>query len=374
MSYKRLGDYIQVVVENKNSDLEFTNLLGINITNNFMPSVANRNGLDLSKYKIVRKKQFATNIMHVGRDERLPVALYHDNEPAIVSPAYKVFEVIDEKELLPEYLMIEFQRPEFHRLAWYYCDSSVRGGLDWDRFCEIQLPIPDDIEEQRKYVNIYKGLLRNQHCYAKSLNDLQLICDTYIENLIKKEKPKRLGAYIEASGLRNKKGDIQLFQGINNKKEFITPKQIGANIYAAKIVKKGQFGYNKATTRNGEKLSIAYRTGADCAVSSAYQVFEIHDKEKLLPEYLLMYFKRKEFDRYAIFKSEGSAHEFFDYDKMCDLRLPIPDIKIQEAIVTIYHTLETRKRLNEELKGKIKPLCPILMRGVVENSLKPQAV
>lgn len=374
MSYKRLGDYIQVVVENKNSDLEFTNLLGINITNNFMPSVANRNGLDLSKYKIVRKRQFATNIMHVGRDERLPVALYDDDEPSIVSPAYKVFEVIDEKELLPEYLMIEFQRPEFHRLAGYYCDSSVRGGLDWDRLCDIQLPIPDDIEEQHKYVDIYKGLLKNQHCYAKSLDDLQLICDTYIENLIKTEELKRLGDYIEPSDLRNKKGEIKLFQGINNKKEFITPKQIGANIYSAKIVKKGQFGYNKATTRNGDKLSIAYRTGEDCAVSSAYQVFEIHKKEKLLPEYLLMYFKRKEFDRYAIFKSEGSAHEFFDYDKMCDIKLPIPGIKIQEAIITIYHTLETRKRLNEDLKAKIKPLCPVLMSGVVENSLKPQAI
>ena len=97
MSYKRLGDYIRLVEDNKNSELESTNLLGINISNNFMPSVANRNGLDLSKYKLVRKRQFATNIMHVGRDERLPVALYDDETPAIVSPAYKVFEVIDEK-------------------------------------------------------------------------------------------------------------------------------------------------------------------------------------------------------------------------------------------------------------------------------------
>ena len=220
MSYERLGDYIRVVDGNKNSDLEFLNLLGINITNNFMPSVANRNGLDLSKYKIVRKKQFATNIMHVGRDKRLPVALYDENEPAIVSPAYKVFEVIDEKKLLPEYLMIEFQRPEFHRLAWYYCDSSVRGGLDWDRFCDILLPVPDDIEEQRKYVNIYNGLLKNQNCYAKSFDDLQLICDTYIENLIKTEAPKLLGKYIERLEERNDDDSITHLIGISERKEF----------------------------------------------------------------------------------------------------------------------------------------------------------
>src|SRR5690606_29361948 len=174
MSYKRLGDYIQKV-NNRNKDLEVTNLLGVNIFKNFMPSVANQSGLDLSKYKIISKGQFATNLMHVNRDEVLPVALYTYDEPALVSPAYKTFEVIDENELLPEYLMIEFQRPEFDRKAWTYCDSSVRGGLDWDRLCEIEIPLPH-IDEQRKYVNLYKGLLNNQKTYENSLDDLQLIC------------------------------------------------------------------------------------------------------------------------------------------------------------------------------------------------------
>ena len=376
MSYKRLGDYIQVVDENKNSDLEFTNLLGINITNNFMPSVANRNGLDLSKYKIVRKRQFATNIMHVGRDERLPVALYDDDEPSIVSPAYKVFEVIDEKELLPEYLMIEFQRSEFHRLAGYYCDSSVRGGLDWDRLCDIQLPIPDDIEEQRKYVNIYNGLLKNQLCYAKSLYDLQLICDTYIENLIKTEEPKTLGDYIEQSDERNSELTIDNLLGISVNKIFIPTRsdKESLNLSGYKIVRERQFGYVSVTSRNGEKISIALLEGEPGLVSSTYSVFEVIDKSELLPEFLYMFFQRAEFDRYARFNSWGSARETFDWEDMCNVKIPIPDIKVQEAIVTIHHTLETRKRLNEDLKAKIKPLCPVLMRGAEENSLKPEIV
>ena len=112
MSYKRLGDYIQLV-DKRNKDLAVTNLLGINIFKNYMPSVANQTGLDLSKYKVVSKGQFATNLMHVNRDEVLPVALYTDEKPALISPAYKMFEVIDETELLPEFLMMEFQRPEF---------------------------------------------------------------------------------------------------------------------------------------------------------------------------------------------------------------------------------------------------------------------
>ena len=376
MTYKRLGDYIQVVDGNKNSDLEFSNLLGINISNNFMPSVANRNGLDLSKYKIVRKRQFATNIMHVGRDERLPVALYDENEPSIVSPAYKVFEVIDEKKILPEYLMIEFQRSEFHRLAWYYCDSSVRGGLEWDRFCDILLPVPDDIEEQRKYVNIYNSLLKNQRCYAKSLDDLQLICDTYIENLIKTEEPKLLEDYIELVNNRNDENKIGKVQGVSINKVLIETKanMKGVSISDYKILDFNHFVFNPNTARMGEKICVALNSNEACVVSKIYPVFKVRENVELIPEYLYLWFSRDDFNRYARFHSWGSARETFNWEDMCDVRLPIPDIKVQEAIVTIYHTLETRKSLNEELKGKIKPLCPVLMRGVLENSLKPQDI
>lgn len=365
MSYKRLGDYIQLV-DNRNKDLKVTNLLGINITKNFMPSVANVSGTDLSKYKVIEKGQFAYSAMQVGRDETIRLALYTDDEPAIISPAYLVIESKDENELIPEYMMMWFQRPESDRFGWFISDSSVRASLDWERFCEIDIPIPD-IAEQRKYVALYKGLLTNQKTYENSLADLQLICDTYIEDLIKKEPLKELRSYIKAIDTRNSDGSVTLFQGVSNNKHFMTPKQIGKNTLSAKVVKKGQFAYNRATTRNGEKISIAYRTEDTCCVSSAYQVFEITKKEELLPEFLLMYFKRPEFDRYARFKSEGSAHEFFDFENMCRVKLPIPDIKVQEAIVTIYHTLETRKRINEQLKESIKPLCPVLMKGVVEG-------
>ena len=181
MSYKRIGDYIRLV-NNRNKGLAVTKLMGVNITKNFMPSVANISGLDLSKYKVIKKSQFATNIMHVDRDKILPVALYEDELPAIVSPAYITFEVIDEEILLPEFLMMQFQRSEFDRRAWTYCDSSVRGGLEWDRLKDIQIPIPD-IDEQRKFVALYDGLLTNQKTYSDSLSDLQLICNSSMDKL-----------------------------------------------------------------------------------------------------------------------------------------------------------------------------------------------
>jgi type I restriction enzyme, S subunit len=367
MSYKRLGDYIQLV-DNRNKDLKVTNLLGINITKNFMPSVANVSGTDLSKYKIIQKGQFAYSAMQVGRDETIRLALYTDDEPAIISPAYLVIESKDESKLIPEYMMMWFQRPESDRYGWFISDSSVRASLDWERFCEIEIPIPD-IAEQRKYVALYKGLLTNQKVYENSLADLQLICDTYIEDLIKKEPLKRLGEYIEQSDERNTDLETDNLLGISVNKIFIPTKSNKSRLDLSKykIVKPRQFGYVSVTSRNGEKISIAILDGEPGLVSSTYTVFKVKDIQVLLPEYLYLYFQRTEFDRYARFNSWGSARETFYWADMCNVNLPIPSIEKQEAIVTIYHTLETRKRINEQLKESIKPLCPVLMKGVVES-------
>lgn len=367
MSFKRLGDYIQKV-NNRNKDLAVYNLLGVNIFKNFMPSVANQSGLDLSKYKVIQKGQFATNLMHVNRDEVLPVALYTDDQPALVSPAYITFEVIDENELLPEFLMMEFQRPEFDRKAWTYCDSSVRGGLEWDRLCDMEIP-DIDITEQRKYVALYKGLLTNQKTYENSLEDLQLICDTYIEELIKKEPLKRLGEYIQQSDERNRDLQVSFLQGVSTSKVLIETKAntSGVNFSNYKVVRTGEFVYVADTSRRGDKIALAMNSAEPCIVSAIYTVFKVIKPEELLPKYLYLYFQRTEFDRYARFNSWGSARETFDWADMCDVKLPIPSIEKQEAIVTIYHTLETRKRINEQLKESIKPLCPVLMKGVVES-------
>lgn len=355
-------------MDNRNKDLAVTNLLGINITKNFMPSAANVSPKNLPNYKIIKKGQFAYSAMQVGRDETIRLALYTDDEPAIISPAYAVIESKDENELIPEYMMMWFQRPESDRYGWFISDSSVRASLEWERFCDIEIPLPP-IDLQRKYVAIYKGLLNNQKVYENSLDDLQLICDTYIEDLIKKEEPKLLGDYIQQSDERNSELETDNLLGISVNKIFIASKSKKERLDLSKykIVRPRQFGYVSVTSRNGEKISIAILDGEKGLVSSTYTVFEVIDAKELLPEYLYLFFQRTEFDRYARFNSWGSARETFDWDDMCNVKLPVPDIKIQEAIVTIYHTLETRKRINEQLKESIKPLCPVLMKGVTES-------
>ncbi len=156
--YKRLGDYIRAV-DVRNRELKITKPMGINIDKHFMPSVANVIGTDLSNYKLVSKRQFACNLMHVGRDEKIPMALLTTDETIIVSPAYFVFEVANPNILLPEYLMMWFSRKEFDRNAWFYTDADVRGGMDKDALLDMKLPIPP-IERQREIVAEYETLSR----------------------------------------------------------------------------------------------------------------------------------------------------------------------------------------------------------------------
>ena len=155
-NYDILGNHIRLI-DTRNRESITDRVLGINIDKFFMPSVANVIGTDLSKYKLITKGKFACNPMHVGRDERLPVALYDEEEPAIVSPAYFMFEVIDNSILNEDYLMMWFRRPEFDRICWLHTDGSVRGGITWDDICRLELPIPP-IENQLEIVNSYKKI------------------------------------------------------------------------------------------------------------------------------------------------------------------------------------------------------------------------
>ena len=167
-NYDILGNHIRLI-DNRNRESITDRVLGINIDKFFMPSVANVIGTDLSKYKLITKGKFACNPMHVGRDERLPVALYDEEEPAIVSPAYFMFEVVDNSILNEDYLMMWFRRPEFDRICWLHTDGSVRGGITWDDICRLELPIPP-IEKQLEIVNSYKAITE-RIALKKKIND-----------------------------------------------------------------------------------------------------------------------------------------------------------------------------------------------------------
>lgn len=180
-NYDILGNHIRLI-DTRNRESITDRVLGINIDKFFMPSVANVIGTDLSKYKLITKGKFACNPMHVGRDERLPVALYDEDTPALVSPAYFMFEVIDDSLLNEDYLMLWFRRPEFDRICWLHTDGSVRGGITWDDICRLELPIPP-IEKQLEIVNSYKAITERIALKQKINDNLAATLDALFSEL-----------------------------------------------------------------------------------------------------------------------------------------------------------------------------------------------
>ena len=187
LKYDRLGKHIRLI-DNRNNDLITERVLGINIDKYFMPSVANVIGTDLSKYKLIQRGNFACNSMHVGRDERLPVALYTDEQPAIISPAYFVFEIIDTAVLSADYLMMWFRRPEFDRICWLKTDGSVRGGIAWEDLCRMEVPVPP-IEEQLEIVSSYQTITERIALKRQINDNLVNTTDTIFFKMFLERKP-----------------------------------------------------------------------------------------------------------------------------------------------------------------------------------------
>lgn len=198
-NYKRIGDYIQLVDE-RNKGLKVDKLLGISISKQFIPSVANIIGTDMENYKIISKNQFACSLMQVRRDKKMPVALLQDFDKAIISQAYPVFEVKDDKELIPEYLMMWFSRSEFDRETCFHAVGGVRGSLEWEDFIDLKLPIPS-IEKQREIVEEYNTIQNritlNQNLIQKLESTAQAI---YKEWFVDFEFPNEEGKPYKTNG------------------------------------------------------------------------------------------------------------------------------------------------------------------------------
>ncbi|WP_315568910.1 restriction endonuclease subunit S [Haemophilus parahaemolyticus] len=365
----KLGDLIELYSEACGiENLTVDEVSGINRDKEFF-SPAKQVGTDTSKYKIVPPNYFACNLMHVGRDIVLPISLNTTNKNRIVSPAYTVFKIKDESKILSEFFFMWLKSDEKDRYFWLFTDSSVRDGLSWDDLCNIELSLPS-LETQQKYVAVYQAMLANQRAYEKGLEDLKLVCDAYIEHLQHSEPLHRIGDFIqkEENNNKNEEYGIDDVKGISIQKKFIETKANMENVSLKPylLVKPEHFAYVTVTSRNGEKITIAHNHSKDTyLVSSSYEVFSVKDENKLLPEYLALFFNRSEFDRYARFHSWGSAREVFSWMDLCEVKIPLPDLNVQQSIVDIYKVLLERRRINEQLKNQIKQLCPVLVRGAM---------
>lgn len=370
LSKVKIGSFVEPI-DMRCKQSNNAEVYGIDINKRFISTRAKMDGIDTAKYRIVPRECFAANFMHIGRDEKIPVAFNDTNDEIIVSPAYFIFKA-DTSAILNEYFYMLMNSNEFDRYAWFCTDSSIRGNLDWDRFCGIEIDLPP-LPIQQKYVDIYNAMVKNQKAYESGLDDLKLTCDAYIDELRRKLPHKAIGEYIEQLDERNTSLSISAegVRGISTDKEFIATKADldGVGLGNYKVVRIKCFGYVPDTSRRGDKISLAFNnTDKPFLVSSISTVFRVKNIQELLPEYLLMHFKRSEFDRYARFNSWGSAREAFAWEDMCEVKIPIPDIKVQQSIVNIYNAYITRRDINERLKAQIKDICPILIKGSLEEA------
>ena len=369
----KLGDLIQLC-DARNDDLQYgiEDVKGISIQKIFIETKADMTGVSLKPYYLVQPDDFAYVTVTSRNGEKITLAHNTTDNTYIVSSSYVVFSVKDTELLLSDYLFMFFNRSEFDRYSRFNSWGSARETFSWEDMCEIEIDLPP-LPIQQKYVDIYNAMLANQQSYERGLEDLKLVCDAYIENLGRKLPCEIIGAYIEEFNQKNGGGlTLDSVRGIATSKEFINTKanMDGVSLNNYKVVEPGMIAFISDTSRRADKMSLALNQSDENYLVSSISTVMQTDSAKLLPKYLLLFFCRAEFDRYARFHSWGSARETFSFEDMKDVSIPIPNLEIQKSIVEIHEAYITRKEINEKLKAQIKDICPILIKGSIEEARK----
>ena len=372
-----LGEYIEPYnVRCGNPDAMVS---GVNINKEFIRSHANLETTDISGYYSVPPRHFACNLMHIGRDERIPIAYNNTDNELVVTSAYSVFRVKADKheDILDEYIFLFFNSKEIDRLAWFYTDGSVRGNLQEKRLMGIKIPVPftdgkPDINKQQEVISAWKGVGKMKRQNEELAEPLFQLCRSYLENLKKVSELVEIGPYIEPVDIRNDSGvfgpdDVV---GLATSKDIIQTKANleGVNLSTYKTFRPKEIAYVADTSRRGEKVSLAMnKTDKTFLLSSISIVFRSKDEKVLDPFFMYLWFCRPEFDRYARFHSIGSAREAFNYSDMEKVKIPLPDIETQRAIVNIYHCAEECRRIATEADSLSQTVSPALMQHVIHE-------
>ncbi len=382
----KLGDYIEKL-DNRNTCLDFDekDVRGVNNLKQFMPTKVDISSRDLTKFQIVKPDEFVFNHRTSRNGSKFSIAYNNGEKPVICTEDYVVFRIKQEckKQLSAYWLYIYFNRSEFDRYVITNSWGSSTEFYNWDDLCNIEIPLPP-ISIQQKYVDIYKALVANQASYERGLEDLKLACDGYIEDLRKKQmhcfnssqlKQYRLGELIEQSfeynnDLQFNNGDVI---GVTINKELIATKADVTNADISKflIVRPNNFVYNPRT--HGEKIGLGYNnTNKTLLITCNNTVFKIKHSmlNTVLPEYLMFHFRRSEWDREACYRSWGSSTVVFSWETLCEMEIYLPSLSIQRSIADIYMVYAQRKSINEQLKAQIRDICPILIKGSIEEARK----
>lgn len=366
----KLGDLLELCDE-RNSDLKYdlSYVRGISTKKEFIITKADMTGVKLDNYKIVFPGEIAYVSDTSRRGDKISLAINRNSFPILVSTISTVFKT-NSSVLLSDYIMLYFSRVEFDRYSRFNSWGSARETFSWQEMCDIDIELPP-IDVQKKYVDIYLAILANQRAYEQGLDDLKLVCDAYIEDLRRKMPSEEIGKYLILSDRRNDLNlSVDFVRGLATSKEMIETKadMDGVKRDNYKVVLPTQIAYVSDTSRRADKMSLGYNnTETPVLVSSISIVFGTNT-DYLLPDYLMLFLTRSEFDRYARFNSWGSARETFSWEEMCSVKIPIPPIEVQKSIAELYKVYNQRKEINEKLKAQIKDICPILIKGSLQSA------
>lgn len=367
----KLGEHIELR-EETNADLRYgpDDVRGVNNLKMLMPTKADINGRDLTKFQIVYPGEFVFNHRTSRNGSKFSIAFNDTDKPVICTEDYVVFriKVSSKQSLMAKWLYMYFNRPEFDRYVITNSWGSSTEFYNWEDVCALELNLPS-FSVQKRYVDVYKAMVANQAAYERGLEDLKRTFDAHLDSA-KHSAPKvSMGKLIREIDERNESGKIANVQGINITKHFMPSlaNTEGVDLTKYKVVRRGQFAFSGMQTGRDECIRIARHSDVEpIIISPAYTVMEVAN-DSVLPEYIMMWFSRAETDRRGWFMSDGSIRTNLDMDRLYEIELPLPDIEKQKAIVDLYKVYTTRRNINERLKSQIKDICPILIKGSLEE-------
>lgn len=369
----KLGDLLmRNSEENKDLIYGISDVRGVRNTKGISNTKIDVSGRNLKTFLVVRPGGFIFN--HRVHD-KLGLGYNTSDETYIFTNDYVSFYVkpeVKNRILLPDYLYMWYLRPEFDRYMLFKTYGSATLFFSWDNMCELEIELPD-LPTQQKYVDVYNAMVANQQVYERGLEDLKLTCDALIDKVKHTAIKKAIRELLAEVDNRNDNGTATNVQGINIEKQFMPSVAdiTGVDLKKYKLVQNGQFAFSGMQTGRDKCIRIAlYREEEPIVISPAYTVFETKDTT-VSPEYIMIWFSRMETDRHGWFMSDSSIRTNLDLDRFYEIEIPVPDEKMQKAIVDIYTVYTLRRNTNEQLKKQIKDICPILIRGSLEDGGEP---
>lgn len=361
----KLGELIEQTDERNRSGLyTLDDVKGISTEKKFIDTKANMDGVSLDSYKVVNPGEFTYVADTSRRGDKIALAYNSTADAMLISSIYTTFRICREDLLVPEYLFMFFNRPEFDRYARYNSWGSARETFSWDDFCDIDIILPS-VEIQRKFAAVYVSLQENFGVYLSKVDDLRVAYTAAIEGIRKTTKSVSILPYIEERQEINRDCRYNDLKGVGNE-GFIEPRgsRDVDSFHKCNIFYPKDFVYNPSVVAKG---AIAYnnRFTEPKICTEEYIVFYVKDEKVLCPEYLFIWLRRRETGRFLEWVNMDSVRNRVYFRDLHNVKIPIPSIDVQKSIAALYSAYFERQRIASELKEQLNNLCPILIRGSI---------